>query len=243
MARAIRRRSSGVILRFGPRSRRPQSRASSRVRSRTSGRGRTGAGRTSVRWSTSTLKGSKPIACAARQGASETTSPRAVNARDRSARSHGFAANDGRARPPSGGPSPHRACRGPAARIRSADVERAKMPSSAEEPPFAPHETLGHALKRARHALRLHMEAASPDAADMPLRVAEALSWRSRADLRRADGPAEPGKDLGRACPGDGSPPDGTPGRASSLGEQAPELLLPAAREDHDAGLRVPLHP
>ncbi|NDV01363.1 MarR family winged helix-turn-helix transcriptional regulator [Pseudoroseicyclus tamaricis] len=32
------------------------------------------------------------------------------------------------------------------------------MLPSAETPPFAPHETLGYALKRAHHALRLHMD-------------------------------------------------------------------------------------
>ncbi len=32
------------------------------------------------------------------------------------------------------------------------------MPSSTEDPPFAPHETLGYALKRAQQALRLHMD-------------------------------------------------------------------------------------
>ncbi|MGZ9809831.1 MarR family winged helix-turn-helix transcriptional regulator [Pseudoroseicyclus sp. H15] len=32
------------------------------------------------------------------------------------------------------------------------------MPPSLEDPPFAPHEALGYALKRAQQALRLHMD-------------------------------------------------------------------------------------
>ena len=32
------------------------------------------------------------------------------------------------------------------------------MPSPTEDSPFAPHETLGYALKRAQQALRLHMD-------------------------------------------------------------------------------------